>query len=65
MVKASIMSSLNVDDWFAYQRTIAISGHPQGDVQIERYIIRGIDGDKVDLSVDINNGEKKPVAGNL
>lgn len=59
------MSVLNVGDWFAYQRTVAISGHPQGDVQIERYVIKEINGTKVKLARDINNGAPTPVDGDI
>lgn len=59
------MVSLTVGNWFAYQYTVAVSGRPQGEVAIERYVIKAIDGDKVTLARDINNGTPETVEGNL
>ncbi len=59
------MVSLAVGNWFAYQYTVAVSGRPQGEVAIERYVIKAIDGDKVTLARDINNGAPETVEGNL
>jgi len=59
------MAAFDVGNWFAYQYTEAISGRPQGETVIERYVVKAVDGDKVTLARDINNGTPETVDGNL
>ena len=59
------MVSFTKGNWFAYQYTVAVSGRPQGEIAIERYVIKEIDGDKVILARDLNNGTPETVEGNL
>ena len=59
------MASFNVGDWFAYQFTVAVSGRPQGEIAIERFVIKSIDGDKVTLARDLNNGTPETVEGDV
>ena len=57
------MAAFDVGNWFAYQYTEAVSGRPCGEPQIERYIVKSVDGDKVTLSRDINQGEPTEIVG--
>ena len=57
------MASFDVGNWFAYQYVVTVSGRPQGEPVIERYVIKSVDGTKVTLSHDLNNGTPDTVEG--
>ncbi len=59
------MAVFDVGNWFAYQYTVAVSGRPQGDPAIERFVIKKNDGDNVHLERDLNQGSPEQVDGNV
>ena len=59
------MSAFDVGNWFAYQYTVAVSGRPQGEPAIERYIIKSNDGSSVKLSRDLNQGTPEEIDGSI
>ena len=59
-----IMSTYDKGNWFAYQYSVSLSGRPQGEIAIERFMITDVNGDDVTVSRDINQGTPEIIQGN-
>lgn len=60
-----IMSTYDKGNWFAYQYSVSLSGRPQGEIAIERFVISDVQGDEVTVIRDINQGTPETIKGSL